>query len=150
MKPVPTAPRDRRAGAVILILALSAGGLALGFRVNFMVDPVGPRAFPLVAIGLLLIGAAWMVARPTSDSEPPPSLPIALAAIALAAVPILISWLGFVVTVGGAMAALAFLMGGRLIASGIAALAMAAALFLLFAYLLGVPLPVGRLFLLEG
>jgi putative tricarboxylic transport membrane protein len=115
-----------------------------------MVDPVGPRVFPLVAVGLLLIGAAWMMLRPAPDSGPYPSLHIALTILALAAVPILIPWLGFVVTVGGAMGAVALLMGGRAVASGIAAIAIAAALFLVFVYLLGVPLPVGRLFLLEG
>ncbi len=154
---------ERWAGALLLTVTLLAGIAAWGFRVNFIADPVGPRAFPLVALALMAVGAGWMVWRPEgrgmAEAEPEagePSLPrtpilrVLPALLAMALVPVLLPTLGFVVSVGGVMWVLALLMGGRMGPAALAALALAGGLFLLFVYGLGVPLPVGELFLLDG
>jgi hypothetical protein len=61
----------------------------------------------------------------------------------LAFVPILLEPLGFIVSVGLALWILGRLAGGRPLPSGVAALALTSGLFVLFVWVLGVPLPTG-------
>lgn len=140
---------ERWVGVLLLLFALLGAGVAWGFRVNFIADPVGPRAFPLAALALIAAGALRMVARPVEEradaDESTPDLRIGAALLTMAVVPLLLPTLGFVVAVGAAMWVLAVLMGGRVGPSALAAFGLAGGLFLLFVHGLGVPLPVGSL-----
>ncbi len=153
----PAVPREaaspaRWGWAAMALLALAAGWEAWGYRVAFVTDAAGPRALPLLAAGLLLGGALTLSFRPMVAARGGANQTAALvrptaAATLLLAIPFLLPWLGFMVTTGGAMAGLAMLLGGRPSRALIAGAVTAAVLYLLFVYGLGVPLPVGSLFL---
>ncbi len=169
---------DRVAGMALAATGCVAGFLATDFQVRFITDPVGPRALPLLAAGLLLLGGATMAWRPETRASPAPgaspgavgapdglqaappegrdasavpgALRPLLAVAAMALVPLLFPELGFVLSVGLALAVIARLAGGSALESAAAALGLSGGLYLLFVYVLGVPLPVGRLFLAGG
>lgn len=143
----------RVAGALFLLLALATAWLARAFRVTFPADPVGPRALPLFAASLLALGGVALLSRPGPRSPPSPGdvrLRLALAVAVLAAYPIALPAVGFVATTGAAMSALALLFGGPPMRGIASSFVLAGGLYLLFAYGLGVPLPIGRLFLARG
>lgn len=161
----------RWAWGAAALLALAAGWEAWGYRVAFVTDAAGPRALPLLAAGLVLAGAVALALRPrvgsAQDGDPGGRRGVGrrrgpggrrglggagilrpvLAGALFFTIPVLISWLGFMVTAGGAMAGLAVLLGAPLSRALAAGSAIAVALYLLFVYALGVPLPVGALFL---
>jgi putative tricarboxylic transport membrane protein len=148
-----TPSADRRAGVVLLVLALAVAWTARDYRVAFIADPVGPRAFPLVAALLVAMGAVPLVLRPLPAAAWPRGavrVRIATAAGALALYPLLLPWLGFIATTGSLMWVLALLFGGRGGRAALAAFGMALGMYVLFVYALGVPLPIGALFLARG
>ncbi len=134
------------------VVALAAGWEAWGYQVAFVTDAAGPRALPLLAVALMLAGSVALALRPhtgapgSGPGETGIVRPVLAGALFLA-IPFLIPWLGFMVTAGGAMAGLAMLLGAPLTRALAAGSAIAVALYLLFVYALGVPLPVGALFL---
>jgi putative tricarboxylic transport membrane protein len=144
---------DRIAGAILLLLAAGVAWEARTFVVGFPADPVGPRALPLFAASILALGGVRFLLRP----DPGPSWPdrsdqgrLAAAVGLLAAYPVLLPTLGFVATTGGAVTALSLLFGGPRLRSVGAAFLFAGGLYLLFVQLLGVPLPLGSLFVAGG
>lgn len=144
---------DRVAGGLLLLLAGAVALAARGFVVGFPADPVGPRAFPLLAAAILALGGLRLVFRPAPDPDWPPrgdARRLALAAGTLAVYPVLLPFLGFVATTGLVVTALSLLFGGPPVRSVGAAFLFAGGLYLLFVYALGVPLPVGNLFLVRG
>lgn len=183
---------DRRVAAGILTAAALAAWISRDFRVSFLVDPVGPRGLPLVAAGLLLAGASWMVLRPGARTGPegrdaaggsdaiaplesdarrdagedagqdagqdvhhsaPPKAgrgPLGAALATLFLYPALLPVLGFPLATGFALWALARPLGARGWWGAVVSFGLAGGLYLVFVYLLGVRLPVGRLFLAGG
>jgi len=179
---------DRRVAAGILTAAALAAWISRDFRVSFLVDPVGPRGLPLVAAGLLLAGASWMVLRPEARTGPegrdaaggsdaiaplasdarrdagedagPDVLPrapskagrgpLGAALATLFLYPALLPVLGFPLATGFALWALARPLGARGWWGAVVSFGLAAGLYLVFVHLLGVRLPVGRLFLAGG
>lgn len=145
-----SAAAERWIGAVLLLCAVAAAWLARGYRVSFIADPVGPRAFPLLGAALVAIGAARMLVRPAARAVWPAGgllVRLAAAAAVLALYPLMLPLLGFIAATGALMWALALLFGGRGARAVFTAFLIAAAMYALFVYALGVPLPIGRLFL---
>jgi putative tricarboxylic transport membrane protein len=146
-------PADRIAGGLMMLLALATAWLARGFRVSFPADPVGPRALPLFAAGLLAAAGLSLLLRPGPPGPAVPRdarFPLAVAVGVLAAYPVVLPLLGFVASTTAAMGVLAVLFGAPPVRALVATSALAGALYLFFAYALGVPLPIGRLFLVRG
>lgn len=142
---------DRIAGLFFVALALVAGIIATGFRVGFLTDPIGPRALPWLAAVLLGVGGALMLMRPVSRVVPRPvSTPVALAVGTFILYAIVVSFAGFILSTALLMAVLARFYGGGWRAGVIAGGIFAVSLWLLFAYALGVPLPIGSLFTARG
>ena len=142
---------DRIAGAVLILLGAVVAWVSRGFVVGFPADPVGPRAFPILAAAILALGGAWLLLRPGRDPEWPDrtdGLRLVGAAGVLLIYPLVLPFLGFVLTTGGVVTGLSLLFGGPPLKSAGAAFLFAGGLYLLFVHLLGVPLPVGSLFLL--
>ncbi len=138
---------DARRWAVALgALGAGAGLAALGFRVAFVTDPLGPRAFPWLASALLLGAAVGLARHPGDDAVwPAPDARRRLAAVVVA----LLAW-SFVLPLLGFVAATTLLLAalGRLFGSGWvrglgAGLAVSGVLYLLFAWGLGLSLPAG-------
>ena len=62
---------DRIAGLVGLLTAVAIALEARGFTVDFLTDPLGPKALPLFGAAMLAGGALLVLLRP----EPSPSWP---------------------------------------------------------------------------
>lgn len=139
--------RTRLLGSLAVGLgAVAAAAEALTFQVHFPTDPLGPAAFPLVGAGLVALGALSLWRDPTVAAPWPAregARRIGLATVSFLAYALLLAPLGFVVATTLEFAALASLFGGRGARSLVAGLAFALALFALFVYALGLPLPLG-------
>lgn len=145
-----SALRHARAAAFgLMAFAVAVALEAATFRVAFMTDPIGPRALPWLGAALVFAGAAAMALRPATSPAPaaPGSLPrVAVVVVAFIAYALVLELLGFVVATTLLVVTLSSLFGGRPVRSLIAAGVFSGALYLLFANVLGVPLPVGALF----
>ncbi|TVR53752.1 MAG: tripartite tricarboxylate transporter TctB family protein [Gemmatimonadales bacterium] len=144
---------DRVAGAVLVVAAVAVAWVSRGFVVGFPADPVGPRALPLFAAGILAAAAGVLLVRPGPDPRWPEAhtaLRLGLATLILFAYPALLPVTGFILTTGAGITLLSLLFRGPVLRSGGAAFLFAGGLYLLFVYALGIPLPIGRLFLAGG
>lgn len=137
---------DRVAGLILVLLALLYGLQAQAFRVGFVADPVGPRAFPyLLAAALGILGVVLM-ARPEGKPDWPPARVWGQLLAALASL-LGYAWLlvplGFVPATTLEVFLLCLLFGGAPLQSLGAAAALSIAVYGLFDYALGLPLPLG-------
>jgi putative tricarboxylic transport membrane protein len=142
--------RDRVPGLVLAIAGAAAGLEATTFDVNFMTDPVGPKALPYLAALTLVVAGLHAAARPQSDTRWPSrqmlwKLAGATSAFLLYAVALAV--LGFVLSTTLVVAALSHLYGASPRRGVPAAAMLSAALWLLFVRLLALPLPIGELWI---
>jgi putative tricarboxylic transport membrane protein len=112
--------------AVWLLVCAFLAVVAWGFQAPFSYDPVGPRAYPLLLLTLMAASALWL-----------------LCIGALLAYALLFEPLGFILSTALAGFSLGLLFGGRPLLSAISGALMGVLLYLLFDYLLDVPLPLG-------
>ncbi|MCQ4345896.1 tripartite tricarboxylate transporter TctB family protein [Pseudomonas stutzeri] len=139
---------DRLFGSVWLLLCAGLAVIAWGFQPPFSYDPVGPRAYPLLLLGLLGAGALWLVIRPVLHRHllnAAQSLRALLCVAGLLAFALLFEPLGFVPATALAAAGLGLLFGGRPLPCALSGVVMGLLLYLLFDLLLDVPLPLGVL-----
>jgi len=144
---------DRVAGALLVVLALLIALESRAFTVGFVTDPLGPKAFPLVAAGLLLVGGVTLLIRPGKLSPWPRAeqlLRVAQGAACLFAYALLLGTLGFFVTTSLVITVFSLQLGGRPVPALFTAAGISAALYVLFFYLLDIALPLGSLFVLGG
>lgn len=144
---------DRLFGAVWLLLCAGLAVIAWGFQAPFSYDPVGPRAYPLLLLALMVAGSAWMILRPSHIEHllsRHQSLRALICVVCLLAYALLFEPLGFIISTAFAGFALGLLFGGQVRACAIAGALMGMLLYGLFDLLLDVPLPLGVLsFLVE-
>lgn len=138
---------DGRRWAVALgALGAAAGLAALRFRVAFVTDPLGPRAFPWLAAALLVGAAVGLARHPGDDATWPASdarRRLTGVVAALLAWSFVLPLLGFVAATTLLLAALGRLFGSGWIPGLGAGLAVSGVLYLLFAWGLGLSLPAG-------
>ena len=138
------------------VLLLACVGLALmawPYQAAFSYEPVGPRAFPLLMLGLI-----YMIVRPTPvvHSEDDPQLDRdTLIKIGVCVVLLLIfagtfEPLGFILSSILIGIPMARLYGGRWLPSVVIISLMSVGLYLLFDKAMDVPLPLGLLDVLEN
>ncbi|MCK1789720.1 tripartite tricarboxylate transporter TctB family protein [Pseudomonas violetae] len=143
------------------VLLLACVGLALmawPYQAAFSYEPVGPRAFPLLMLGLMGLGLLYMLFRPTPivHSDDDPKLDRAtLTKIGICVVLLLIfaglfEPLGFILSSILIGIPMARLYGGRWGPSIVVTTLMSIGLYLLFDKLMDVPLPLGLLDVLEN
>lgn len=142
-------PTDRVIGALLVIVAVAVASEAWTFVVRFVTDPLGARAIPLFVAALLVVGGVVIATRPAPEPNWP--APRVWRAIAIASVSFLIyaaalDWLGFFVATVIEVYVLARLFGGPPAKSLAGAALFSGALYAVFAYVLGLALPVGSLF----
>ncbi|WP_068825468.1 tripartite tricarboxylate transporter TctB family protein [Pseudomonas sp. BMS12] len=132
-----------------LLLCIWLAFVAWGFQAPFAYDPVGPRAYPLLLLGLMGAGSLWLIINPGKQDGQVLHVPAALRSLSCIAVllayALLFEPLGFIVSTSLATFALGLLFTGRLLPCAISAVLMGLLLFGLFDYLLDVPLPLGVL-----
>ena len=143
------------------VLLLACVGLALmawPYQAAFSYEPVGPRAFPLLMLGLMGLALLYMVFRPApikhSEDEPPLDretlTKIAICVALLLVFAGLFEPLGFILSSILIGIPMARLYGGRWLPSIVVTTLMAIGLYLLFDRLMDVPLPLGLLDVLEN
>ena len=143
------------------VLLLACVGLALmawPYQSAFSYEPVGPRAFPLLMLGLMGLGLIYMIVRPTPvvHSEDDPQLDRdTLIKIGVCVVLLLIfagtfEPLGFILSSILIGIPMARLYGGRWLPSVVIISLMSVGLYLLFDKAMDVPLPLGLLDVLEN
>ena len=143
------------------VLLLACVGLALmawPYQAAFSYEPVGPRAFPLLMLGLMGVALLYMVFRPApikhSEDEPPLDretlTKIGICVLLLLVFAGLFEPLGFILSSILIGIPMARLYGGRWLPSIVVTTLMAIGLYLLFDRLMDVPLPLGRPDVLEN
>jgi putative tricarboxylic transport membrane protein len=139
-------PDDRRWALALAVLGLTVGATAVGFRVAFVTDPLGPRAFPWLAAALFCAAAFGLWVRPGPDGTWPAAgsrKRLTGVMLSLVAWSILMPVLGFVPSTTVEVAFLGRLFGARPLPGLAAGLALSTALWILFGFALGLPLPIG-------
>jgi len=143
--------------AAWLVPVLAMIYIGCAYQAPFAYEPVGPRAFPLLMLGLLAAGLVYLLIHPTplehDPDEPPPTAQayrkVGLCIALLLGFVMAFETLGFIPA--SALAGLCFarLYGGRWLPSLVLAVLLTLGLYLLFDRLLDVPLPLGILAGLE-
>lgn len=142
-------------------LLLACVGLALmawPYQAAFSYEPVGPRAFPLLMLSLMMLGLFYLLFRPTaivhSEEDPPLDRPtlikIAACTVLLLIFAGLFEPLGFVLSSILIGIPMARLYGGRWKLSVVVVTLISVGLYLLFDKAMDVPLPLGLLDVLEN
>lgn len=140
---------DRVTGTALVLAALAVGLEATTFDVAFLTDPVGPKALPLVVAAMLGAGGARTLWRPRAVELPERTVLLRMTA-ALAvflAYAACLPWVGFFLSTTMVVAGLAVLFGGPWKGGLAAGLTLSASLWMLFARVLSLPLPVGDLWI---
>lgn len=143
------------------LLLLACAGLAVmawPYQAPFSYEPVGPRAFPLLMLGLMAVALLYLVIRPTpivhTDEEPPLDretlTKIGVCIVLLLVFAGLFEPLGFILSSILIGIPMARLYGGRWVPSVVVVIAMSVGLYLLFDKAMDVPLPLGLLSVLEN
>ncbi len=139
---------DRVAGALLAALGLAVGAESSTFDVAFLTDPVGPKALPYLTAAIFVGAGGFLLLRPGL----PPVWPgrgvltrMAGATAAFFLYGVVLAPLGFTVATTLAVGTLSMLFEGPVRKSFGAALGLSVALWYLFVWVLGLPLPLGAL-----
>jgi putative tricarboxylic transport membrane protein len=141
---------ERVPGLVLIVLGAATGIEATTFDVAFLSDPIGPKALPYLVAVALVVSGIHQTRRPepgTRWPERPALMRMALASTAFLGYAIALPWLGFLLSTTLVVAALSHLFFAEPRRSVPAAAALAFVLWLLFVWVLALPLPVGRLWM---
>ena len=149
----------QRLFALTLLAACAAlAVMAWPYQAAFSYEPVGPRAYPLLMLGLMAIALLYLAIRPTpiarKDDEPELDraslIKIGLCTGLLLVFAATFESLGFILSSTLIGIPRARLYGGRWLPSAVIVGLMSIALYLLFDRAMDVPLPLGLLDVLEN
>ncbi|KIU54031.1 MULTISPECIES: tripartite tricarboxylate transporter TctB family protein [Pseudomonas] len=149
----------QRLFALTLLAACAAlAVMAWPYQAAFSYEPVGPRAYPLLMLGLMAIALLYLAIRPTpivrKDDEPELDraslIKIGLCTGLLLVFAATFESLGFILSSTLIGIPMARLYGGRWLPSAVIVGLMSIALYLLFDRAMDVPLPLGLLDVLEN
>jgi putative tricarboxylic transport membrane protein len=143
--------------AVLLLACVALSIMAWPYQAAFSYEPVGPRAFPLLMLSLMMLGLLYMLIRPTAivhtEEDPkldrPTLIKIGLCTVLLLVFAGLFEPLGFILSSILIGIPMARLYGGRWMPSVVIVTLMSVGLYLLFDKAMDVPLPLGLLDVLE-
>jgi putative tricarboxylic transport membrane protein len=134
---------DRILGLVVVVVALAYLASATQIQSSFFSDPMGPRAFPYLVGGLILLTGLVFILRP----DPSPHWPgprswaaLAIAAAVLVAYAYALKPLGFLVPTAIAGSILSYQIGPRVLPAILAGCGLSVGLFFIFKFLLGLSL----------
>lgn len=145
---------DRILGAVCVVAAAGMAWAAQAYAPAFSYEPVGPRAFPRLLAGLMAIGGAWLVMKPTLVEIPfqkGSARLIGLSVLTVFVYAFLFEILGFPIATTLMAVPVGMAFGGTWKQSLLGGAGLGIGLYLLFDKLLDVVLPSGLLsFILGG
>ena len=140
---------DRIFSLLVLAVAAAYAVTASGFQIPFQYEPVGPKAWPMILATVAGLCALYLLVRP--DPEPRWGHRRFLRGAAVSAVFLLayawaFEWFGFIITTALVSAGFCLLFGGRWRDALAAGAGFGLVGYLVFAYLLQLNLPEGRIF----
>lgn len=143
---------------VLLLVCAALAVMAWPYEAPFSYEPVGPRAFPLLMLGLMSAALLYMIFRPTAivhtEEEPPLDretlIKIGICIALLLVFAGLFEPLGFILSSILIGIPMARLYGGRWLPGAVVVTLMSVGLYLLFDKAMDVPLPLGLLSVLEN
>jgi putative tricarboxylic transport membrane protein len=144
--------------AFLLLVCAGLAAMAWPYQAPFSYEPVGPRAFPLLMLGLMSIALIYMLFRPAPivHTEEEPELDRETIIKICICVALLLIFAGTFEPLGFILSSIligipmARLYGGRWVPSVIVVILMSIGLYLLFDKAMDVPLPLGLLDVLEN
>ncbi|TDX83619.1 putative tricarboxylic transport membrane protein [Neorhizobium sp. R1-B] len=136
---------DRLLGATAIAVAAMMLVFGYALQAPFAYEPVGPRAFPLIAAGMIALCGVILVLRPGEPSCEPAGPIGALAALCgcLVGYALLFQPLGFVIATTIFMVPIAMIFGAKWWQGAVTGVVLAVSSYLLFDRVLEVVLPVG-------
>jgi len=140
---------DRLAGIVLVIVSFLYGLGALRLKTGFISDPIGPKTFPLIlATSLAILGFVILLLRDPEPVWPGRSawLNMGLAVLSFVIYAYLLVPIGFIAATTLATGFVSQRFGGRLWQALVTGVAVSLALYALFVFTLGIPLPTGKVF----
>ncbi|TCV69380.1 MULTISPECIES: tripartite tricarboxylate transporter TctB family protein [Neorhizobium] len=136
---------DRLLGATAIAVAAMMLVFGYALQAPFAYEPVGPRAFPLIAAGMIALCGVILVLRPGEPSSESAGPIGALAALCgcLVGYALLFQPLGFVIATTIFMVPIAMIFGAKWWQGAVTGVVLAVSSYLLFDRVLEVVLPVG-------
>ena len=134
---------DRLFGTVVTLLALAFIASATQIQTSFLVDPVGPRTFPIMIGGVAALSGILVALRPDGDPEWPELRTLAnlvVAVVILTGYAYALKPLGYVLPTAITASVLSFQISPRPSHAIAAGIGLSAGLFVLFKYALGLGL----------
>ncbi|MFN4153584.1 MAG: tripartite tricarboxylate transporter TctB family protein [Paracoccaceae bacterium] len=134
---------DRIFGVVMMIVALGYILSAMTIQTSFLSDPVGPRVFPYMVAGVVMISCLVMILRPDPEVQWPVGgmlLQMLLALVVLFGYAMLIQPLGFIIPTVIAAGILSWQINPRPVPAALSGLGLGIGLFVLFKFILGLGL----------
>ena len=134
---------DRIFGLIVIALALGFIASAMQIQVSFLTDPVGPKTFPYLVGGVLILAALTLLFRPDADPDWP-RLPtigrLVITIVVLIGYAYALRPLGFLVPTALAAGIISYQIQPKPITAILTGLGLAIGLFLIFKYGLGLGL----------
>ncbi|MDO4998454.1 MAG: tripartite tricarboxylate transporter TctB family protein [Neisseria sp.] len=139
---------ERIFSGLLLLAALFLLYMAWGYTAPIAYDPLGPRPYPVLILGLLAACCLFLAVRPKQENidlgyTPVLKKKLVVCLAAMAVYAMLFELLGFPLATALMAFAVGKLFGGRNVPCAISGIVMGVGLYLLFDLLLDVPLPVG-------
>ena len=139
---------DRILGVLAVLLGVGMAVTAWGYAAQVEYEPVGPRAFPLLLSGLIVLCGAWLVFKPSHRAHfgnAAQLRSVGLCGLYVVLYAVFFQVLGFVLATALMSIPVGRLFGGTWKQSVLTGVGMGVVLFLLFDKLLDVVLPAGLL-----
>ncbi len=137
---------DRVFGVVCILLAGFFIWQATLIETGFIVDPMGPKAFPIVIGVTLAIAAIYPIVRPDPRPDWPAAgrlLEIVFAVAVMIAYALALPRFGFVLSTAVAGGLLSWRLGTKPLAAAAAGIAIAVGIYVIFHLVLGLTLAPG-------
>ncbi|SON55106.1 Tripartite tricarboxylate transporter TctB family protein [Hartmannibacter diazotrophicus] len=137
---------DRMLGAVCVLLAAFFIWQATLIETGFIVDPLGPKAFPIIIGTVLGISGLYPLLRPDPEPEWPSRggiLEIGFATLVMIAFAVALPNYGFVASAAVASGLLSWRLGSSPLAAVVTGIGIAVGVYLIFHFALGINLARG-------
>ncbi len=134
---------DRIFGLVMIVVALGYLYSATQIETSFLSDPLGPRVFPYLVGGFVLICAAVLVIRPDANQDWPglgTTLQLAIALAILVGYASAVRPLGFLIPTAIAAGVLSYQINPKPVSAALTGVGLSAGLFVIFKMVLGLGL----------
>jgi putative tricarboxylic transport membrane protein len=134
---------DRIFGLIVIAVALGFIVSATQIQVSFLADPVGPKTFPYIVGGVLIVASLSVILQPDSEPEWPPLSTFGRLAITIC---VLVGYayalkpLGFLIPTIIAASVVSYQISPRPLNAVLTGLGLAIGLFFIFKYALGLGL----------